>query len=196
MGVQVRKATTLLGTGGLGGAIVGGLLVAIVLLALRPATTSSPIGNDPGSGPQPSAGSGPVAKPPPLAAHNALVRTTGLNARMASWRPALATAIKPSRPKSSEVARVIRAIASDASLAAAAVPALSVWPEGRLLALQLEAYYAKVRATASSALAITLNDTSAYRRNGQRMVALLDDIARLQAAAKTLGDDHGIDLGL
>ena len=195
-GVQARKAATLLGTGGMAGAIVGGLIVAIVLLALRPATTVSPNPDGDGGGPTASAGTGPVVQPAPLTASNALVRTAGLNARMAAQRPALAAAVKPSRPNTSEVARVLRAIASDAGLAAGAVPALSAWPEGRLLAFQLEPYYAKVRSTASSALSVTLNDSGAYRRNGQAMVALLDEISDLQAAAQTLADVHGIDLGL
>ncbi len=197
MGVQARKATTLLGTGVMAGAIVGGLIVAIILLALRPAVSSSPIVGGGGTGPAASAGpGGVVTEPVPLSVSNALARTAGLNVRMAAQRPALAAAIKPSRPQSAEVAWVIRAIASDAGLAASAVPALSAWPEGRLLAYQLDQYYTRLRATASAALAVSLNDSGSYRRNGQKVVAELDEIADLLAAAQVLADAHGIDLGL
>jgi hypothetical protein len=196
LGIQARRAAGLLGTGGFVGAIAGGLFVAIVLLALRPTPATTPMFDQPGPGPAASAGATPQVRPVPRSASNALVRTTGLNARMAAQRPALATAVKPSKPKTSEVARVLRAIASDAGLAADAVPALAAWPEGRLLGLQLEAYYADVRATASSALQITLNNSSAYRRNGLRMVSLLDRIAEYQAAAQVLAEAHGIDLGV
>jgi hypothetical protein len=196
LGIRARTATSLLGTGGIVGAIVGGLLVAIVLLALRPATVTVPIPGVTDPGPAASAGARPQVKPVPRSASNALVRTTGLNARMATQRPALAAAVKPSKPKTSDVARLLRAISSDAGLAADAVPALAAWPEGRLLALQLETYYADLRATASSALQATLNNSSAYRRNGLRMIALLDRIGEYQAAAQTLADTYGIDLGL
>lgn len=197
MGVQARKATTLLGTGVITGAIVGGLLVAIVLLSLRPAGTSTP--NVGGGNPGPAASAGtttPVPSPPPIAASNALVRTTGLNARMAAQLPALKAAVKPSKPNTTTVARILRTIASDAGLAAGAVSALAAWPEGRLLAFQLEPFYADVRARATTALGVTLNNPSAYRSNGQKMVALLEKIEQLQAAAQTLADAHGIDLGL
>jgi hypothetical protein len=194
LGVQARKATALIGTGAISGALVSGLLVALILLALRPATASGPIVVE---GPQatPSAGVVPP-KPVPNSAANALNRTTGLNARMASQLPALASAIKPSRPNSSEIARILRMINSDAALATKAVPALAAWTEGRVLAAELDQYYADVRTAATSALDITLNNASAYKRNGSRMVALLQRIADLQAAAKVLGDAHGIDVGL
>jgi hypothetical protein len=194
LGVQARKATALIATGAISGALVSGLLVALILLALRPATSSGPIVVD-GPKATPSAGAVPQ-RPVPNAASNALNRTVGLNARMASHLPALSAAIKPSRPNSSEIARILRMINSDAGLAVKAVPALAAWSEGRLLAAELEQYYSDVRATATSALDITLNNASAYKRNGGRMVSLLQRITELQAAAKTLGDAHGIDVGL
>jgi hypothetical protein len=195
MGVQARKATALIGTGVMTGALVGGLIVALILLAFRPTTSSGPIVIEDPQQPAPSAGSTP-REPIPNSVANALVRTSGLNARMAGQLPALSAAIKPTRPNSSEIARVLRVINSDAGLAAQAVPALAAWSEGRILAAELGQYYSDVRATATAALEVTLNNASAYRRNGSRMVALLQRIDELQAAAKTLGDANGIELGL
>jgi hypothetical protein len=195
MGVQARKATTMLATGAVAGAIVGGLIVALILLAMRPATTVGGPLVDPVTG-SPIPTNAPVQpKPVPRAASNALIRTTGLNARMAQQVPGLAAAVKPAKPNSSEVARLLRTVNSDAGLAANAVPALAAWPEGKLLAVQLEQFYSEVRHTAASALDVTLNNSAAYRRNGQRMVALLGKIDTLQDAARTLAEAHGINLG-
>jgi hypothetical protein len=194
-GIRAGKATALLGSGAVTGAIVGGLMVAIVLLGLRPAATvAGPIGVV--DQPRPTAPGAATPPPVPSRTANALVRTSGLNVRLATQRSALAAAVKPSKPKVSVVAPILRAIASDASLAAEAVPALAAWPEGRILAAELRSFYANVQATASKALDVSLRDSASYRRNGVAMVALLDHIAELQAASQTLAEANGIELAI
>lgn len=196
MGVQANKAVTLLGGGGAAGLIAGGTIVAVILLAMGlPAPTQMVAGGSTSG--SPSAGSTPdAAAPVPVAAVNALAQTSGLNARLTLYQVDLTAAIKPSKPRGADVARVLRAISADATSAAAAVSALTSWPEGRLLAFNLEDFYADVRSATNSALKVSLTNSSGYKKSGQKVAALLDRIPQLQATAKAIAEAHGVDIGL
>jgi hypothetical protein len=198
MGVPAGKASTLLGAGGAAGLIVGGTIVALVLFAMNPQASTPARAGGASSSPTTTGGGGgtPVAAPVPVAAVNALAQASGLNSRLSLYQVDLAAAVKPSKPKGAEVARILRAIATDATSAAGTVSALSSWPDGRLLAFRLEDFYADVRAATSSALKVSLTNGSAYRKNGQKVVELLDRIPELQSDARAIAQAYGIDIGL
>lgn len=196
MGVQANKAATLLGAGGVGGLIVGGTMVAVLLLAMGPPTQPQVAGGGSRGGTPASSDPAVPGAPVPVSVVNALAQTSGLNARLALYQVDLAAAVKPSKPRGADVARVLRAIATDATSAASAVSALTNWPEGRLLAFQLEKFYADVRSATSSALKVSLTNSAGYRKNGGKVVTLLDRIPALQADAKAIAEANGLDLGL
>jgi hypothetical protein len=199
MGVELRRASTLMGFGFAVGAFVGGAILAVVLtsLVLVPAQAAQPI--DPLTGAPATANPLGSAAPnlPDLAippsALSALRQTTLLDVRIAADRKALSEAYRD-KASGGDLALLLRSLAADAAIGADLVSQLNAWPTAHSAAADRAAFYAEISSTAHDGLRSSVNDTKAYRRTAKAVLATLKELKALDTASRALASVAGLEL--
>lgn len=193
MGVPAKRAGLFMAVGGVGGAIAGGMLVAVVALGSvlvragmvappptpTPSITTAPTNSPVASTPEP-----PPTVPP--VARSALAQAGSLHVRLASAADSLRAALNARTLDTTEIARSFRTIASTASTGSEVAGRLVVWDDSASLSVQLSSFYGELRDTARSGLAASLTNQPAYRAAAKDMLSVLTQLASLDAQARVL----------
>ncbi len=182
--MAARKAAQLVGAGVIAGFVIGGLLVGIVL----------PRGGASAGGAQGASPSAPGKAPVRADAAAALRGTTTLNGRLALEADPLATALAASSFPTQDVIAVLRRMSIDARAASAMVPSLGGWPDAATHEATLGTFYDQLTTQIGDALSLSVTNTAAYKAATTSILATLGRIIDLDAAARRLGDDAGINL--
>lgn len=207
LGVALRRASLLAGFGLIVGIFGGAVLTSGVitsLLASAAAAVQAGVGTVGASAvpsPDPSAvaTTAPVATPTPVvaitipsAAVSALSQTTILDARIVADATDLETA--RAAKSTPDIARALRALASDAANGTVQAKRLKLWSEaGTVVAFRLD-FYDRVTDQALAALKVTLADGKTYRTAAAEMLVILADLPGLDAMSRGLADVAGVEL--
>jgi hypothetical protein len=200
-GVPLLKVGGFVGAGLIVGLLVGGGGVAATLLG-RPATATSalaPAAVVPSAAPVPaSAVPAPSAMPidpaVPPAALSGLRQSTAINQRLLADAELLSRAMAGSSPSSTDIAPLLRSLAATASFGDGAARAVGTWEDGRIVARDLDAFYASIEQVADEGLAASLNNARAYRDAGRKMLAALAGVSDLDAASRGLAATVDVEL--
>ncbi len=207
LGVALRRASLLAGFGLIVGVFGGAVLTSGVITSLlrsaaaavsagvatvTPTTAPSPV-------PTNVATAAPVATPPPVvavtipsAAMSALGQTTILDARIVADATDLDAAL--AAKSTADIARTLRALASDAANGTVQAGRLKTWSEaGTVAAFRLD-FYDRVTNHALGALKVTLSDGKAYRKAAAGMLVILADLPGLDAMSRGLASAASLDL--
>ena len=195
------RATTVLSFG-VGGLLIG-LLVGggVAFGALTLSATTAAVVETPASsaGPIATAGTVPTAAPVapptvPTAAISALSQATRLNDRLLTDAGRLSAALAARGTSSSELAKILRSLSANASFGDRLQPSLVTWDAAAPLSEALAAFYASVGTTAQDGLDASLLNERAYVDASRRMVRLLDGLAALDAQARAIAAEAGVEL--
>lgn len=194
-GVQARLAMTFMAAGLAVGVLLGGGAVFVA----RPDQASSLAGAGAGAGASNALGASPSPawlRPAdvgiPSGAVSALRQAAILNARFTAHATELKAILKRKGSEGIDVARVLRALNSDAAFGVDLAPAIAPWPEATKLSRDLGSFYQAVRKASQRGLQASLSDKSAYRATGKRMSVLLAKLPALDAAAARIVADAGL----
>jgi hypothetical protein len=200
-GVPLGRVLGFVAAGLVLGLVVGGGLVFAVTTLTRP--TSQPIAQSPttvlpsAAAAVPSAAV-PVAVPAnptiPAAAASALRQSTTLNQRLLADADRLATALAFDRPSGAEIAPLLRALASTASFGDRLAPNVAQWPDGATVSESLAAFYAAVGRVAHEGLTASVQNDRAYVDAGKKMLVVLGQLTKLDAASRTLAASGQLEL--
>jgi hypothetical protein len=196
------RATTALGylAGGLiVGLLVGGGAVGLAMTLSASATVVSdttPVASAvPNTSAAPVATAAPAIAPTvPTAAVSALRQTTALDQRLVTDAGRLAAVLAVRDPSTADLARILRSLSANASFGNRLTPALADWPTAAPLSISLTEVYAAVATTAQDGLDASLTNERAYLRASQRMLVLIDGLIALDAEARALAAQAGLDL--
>lgn len=194
------RAGTVLGYafGGLliGLLIGGGTTAAAMTLASAPATV---ILQNPGATALPHASAAPVATGAPVevpgiptAALSALGQSANVNLRLAADADRLTAALRARNPSSSDLARILRSLSSNASFGERLPASLTTWGDARAYASGLAAFYERVGASARDGLAASLSNERAYTAAAKRTLKMLGTLTALDRQAQDLAATAGI----
>jgi len=137
----------------------------------------------------------PVVDPAlPTAALSALRQTALVNQRIAADAGLLMTTLAAAEPSTADIARALRSLSSNATFGQRIAADIGDWSAGTTVAADLGAFYAAVHSTASEGLGASLRNDTAYLAAAQAMVAVIDGLGGLDAAARSLAADADIDL--
>jgi hypothetical protein len=192
--VPAAKATALLSVGLAVGLVVGGVAVAGAW-AIQPTARAIPVDTAvaaPTSAP--AGGSGAVTGSVPAAAAAALRGTVEVNARMTLVAAPLAETLAARPVDTSEIARQLRRLSTDVRAAEAFVPSLDRWPEAEAHASALQLFYLDLGSAIRDALSVSIRSESVYQRAGHQVLALLGQVAELDAAARAFAEPAGVTL--
>lgn len=199
-GVQAGRALGFLAVGTAVGLLIGGGLMALTLTLSRvtpavadggttlpsalPAATAAPLLTPPPAG-------GPVV---PTAAQSALRQTALVNQRIATGAGLLAAALVADAPSSSDIARALRSMSSNALFAQGIAADIAAWDAGTVVAADLGSFYGAIHSTASEGLGASLNNDTAYIAAARAMLALVDGLGALDGAARDLAATIDLEL--
>jgi hypothetical protein len=137
----------------------------------------------------------PIADPAiPAAAVSALSQSALVDQRLAADGAALAASLSARSPSTAEIARSLRALASNAAFGDRIAPDIGTWSVGSPLSSGLVELYADVGRTAREGLSASLNNRAAYVAAGRAMLAVLADLPELDAAARVLAGSIDLEL--
>lgn len=196
-GVQTRLALRFTAAGLAVGVLLGGGVVFVA----RPDQASSLAGAGAGTGAGAPNAVGASPSPAwlrpadvgiPSGAVSALRQAAILNARFTAHAGELKAILKRKGSEGIDVARVLRALNSDAAFGVDLAPAIAPWPEAAKLSRDLGSFYQAVRKASQRGLQASLSDKSAYRATGKRMSALLAKLPALDAAAARIVTEAGL----
>jgi hypothetical protein len=199
-GVPLLKVSGFIGTGLIVGLLVGGGGVGAVLTLSQPRTATvapPPAAVLPSSvpaSPAPAPSVVPVAPAVPPAALSALRQSTVINQRLLADAGLLTQAMAASSPAATEIAPLLRSLASTASLGDRAATAVGTWDDAALVASELSAFYRSIDRIAADGLAASLNNARAYRDAGRSMLAVLAGVTDLDAASRGLAASVDVEL--
>jgi hypothetical protein len=196
-GVRLLKASGFVGGGLVVGLLVGGGLAATLLGAPAVTSVAPPPVAVPSTVPAsavPVPSTAPVHAAVPPAALSALRQSTVINQRLLADADLLTRAVAASTPSATEIAPLLRNLASTAAFGDRAASAVGTWDEGAALANDLAAFYAAVDRIAGEGLGASLNNERAYRDAGRRMLAALAGLADLDAASRSLAATVDLEL--
>jgi hypothetical protein len=190
--------------GMIGGALVAGAAMAprlaagdaaaAELRAARPAA-GQPVTAAPGSQGAASASAAPVpAAGLPDGVAGGLLQVAAVNTRLADATTALGLELAGRKPRSAEVAVLIRRVAADARAGADAARSLGRWDAAAPLAGDAGAFYAAIVATATDGLAAPIADRSAYVAAGRAMLAALERLPAIAAETGEVAALAGVEL--
>jgi hypothetical protein len=201
-GVQAGRALGFVGVGLVVGLLVGGGVMAgaAALTRVEPVaavdggTTTLPTA-------APLATAAPVVTPAPIiapavptAALSALRQTALVNQRIATDAALLMTTLAAAEPSTADIARALRSMSSNATFGQRIAADIGDWSAGTMVAADLGAFYTAIRSTASEGLGASLRNDAAYLAAAAAMVAVIDSLPDLDAAARSLAADADIDL--
>ena len=196
-GVKATRAIAFVTFGALAGTVIGaGLVVAVTFLGTKPVeavTAPASAVVEPSRAPIPSAP--PVADPGvPGSALSALRQSTLLNQRLLDDGGRLTAALSSTRPSSSEIAPILRSMASTATFGERLAPTVGVWDRADVVSADLAAFYAAIGRTADEGLSSSLSSSQTYVAAGERMLELVAGLETLDAAARVVAASADLEL--
>jgi hypothetical protein len=187
--LPLRRAGTLVGSG-----LVAGVVVTTILVNLfAPAKVAPDAGLDGASGGTGS-GAGVAAIDIPSGATAALRGTTAITARLAAEATPLTKALKAKKFRAGDVQKVLRRMAIDARAGVGMLAALAPWPEAVGQQAALDAFYADLQRQIEAGLSASVRSSGAYKKAAKAILATLESAPALDAAARALGVQAGIQL--
>ena len=199
-GVKATKAVAFLVVGGLAGTVLGaGIVAAASFLGTRPAAAVAPAPAvvRPSQAPIASAPA-PVGAPGapgvPSSALSALRQSTLLNQRVLDDAGRLAAALSMSEPSSSEIAPILRSMASTAMFGQRLAPTVGDWAEADAVSADLVAFYAAIIETADQGLSSSLSSDRSYAAAAERMQRIVAGLEALDAASRRLAASADLEL--
>ena len=196
-GVKLTRASAFMAIGVTIGVILSGGFMTLMSAAARPADVVIPVAPPvvtPTQLPIPSAPAPAVDPGIPSQALSALRQSTLLNQRVLTDADRLAAALGASRPSSSEIAPILRTLATTASFGARLAPSVAEWDEGGVVSQDLATFYAEIGGAAEDGLSSSLSNTRAYVAAGERMLQVLAGLDAIDAAARALAASADLEL--
>jgi hypothetical protein len=197
-GVKATRAAAFVAVGGLAGTLLGaGLVAAVSFVNTRPAevlVVPPPAVATPSQAPLPSAPA-PVADPGiPSSALSALRQSTLLNQRVISDADRLTAALAVAKPSGSQIAPILRSMASTATFGQRLAPTVGGWDRAEVVSADLVAFYAAIARTADEGLSSSLSSSGTYIAAGERMLKIVAGLDALDGAARTLAASADVTL--
>jgi hypothetical protein len=203
LGVALRRATLLAGFGLIIGVFAGAVLTSGVitsLLSTAAAAVASTVDSaTPTAIPSAVPSEAPVATPTPIAepaipaaAFSALTQISILDTRIVSNANALAAAV--SAKSTVELAKAMRALASDAANGSAQLTRLKAWSGAATVVAAREDFYDRVVKKALDSLRLSLTEGKAYRADARGMLRILKDLPGLDALSRGLAAAAEVEL--
>ena len=199
-GVKATRAATFVFIGGLVGSMLGGGVVAAAsFLGTRPVDvvvvpapavvipSRAPIASAPAPAPVPDPGI-------PSSALSALRQSTLLNQRVLDDAARLTAALATTKPSSSEIAPILRSMASTATFGQRLAPTVGAWERAEVVSADLVAFYAAIARTADEGLSSSLSSGRTYVAAGERMLKVVAGLAALDSASRSLAASADLDL--
>ncbi len=204
MGVPLKRASILIAAGFVIGTFAGAALtsgVITTIIATAASAISVPAINLPhaSASPNPSqvassaAPSALVSVLAPPAATSALTQTTLLDIRIVADAANLLHASK-AKAHASDIAAIIRSLATDATIGMDQASRLGAWPQAAVIAADRTAFYTKLAATAQGALQASVTNDKAYRRSATAMLSVLKRLVDLDSRSRGLAAIIGVTL--
>lgn len=177
----------------LGSGVVTGALPPLVVPGQAAAPVTTPVVSPAPASAAPVATLAPAMPPmtAPTGMLSALDQTAVMNSRIVAVVPALQAALASTSLDTPAVVRALRSLAADTSYGVEVAKRLEGWDRAALLAGDLGAFYAEVRASARDALAASVANEAAYRRAAERMLGTLGGVGALDALSRTLAAEFG-----
>jgi hypothetical protein len=200
-GVQAGRVVGFLAVGLVVGLIIGGGAMAVTstLVQVTPAVADGGTTALPSA--QPITSATPVFTPPPAAgplvptaAQSALRQTALVNQRIATGAGLLTAALAADAPSTSDIARALRSMSSNALFAQGIAADIGAWDAGTVVAADLGSFYGAIHATASEGLGASLNNESAYIAAARSMLAVVEGLGVLDGAARDLASTIDLEL--
>ena len=189
MDVPVGRASRLAG----GGAVAG--ILATLLLVNLFAPPAPPVSADDALNGSAAGGNGAaVTLAVPAGAAAALRGTTALNGRLVAAAEPLAAALAAKSFDPGDVVNVLRGMSVDTRAGAGMVKALGTWPEAANQQATLAAFYAELASKLDRGLSASVHSGAAYRKSATTILETLGKIASLDAGARALAAQAGLDL--
>jgi hypothetical protein len=210
-GVPLIKVSGFVALGLVVGLAVGGGLVGALILLARPMTAPTaapPLAVAPSSIPgvrpgaseivpasvAPAPSTVPMAPGVPPAALTALRQSTTVNQRLVADATFLAGAMAAADPSPAEIAPLLRNLAATAASGDRIAASIGTWDEGETFSRALADLYASIDRIAGDGLAASVTNERAYRDAGRRMLAVLDGVTDIDAAARRLAASVEVEL--
>ncbi len=197
-GVKASRAFAFVGVGGIGGVVLGAGLVAIVsLVGARPAMTGvlpAPAVVTPSQAPIPSAPAPVVEAGIPSSALSALRQSTLLNQRVLDDAARLTAALATAKPSGSQIAPILRSMASTATFGQRLAPTVGDWDRAAAVSANLVAFYAAIARTADEGLSSSLWSTQTYVAAGERMLEIVAGLDGLDTASREVAASADLQL--
>jgi hypothetical protein len=200
-GVQAGRAVGFLAIGLVVGLVVGGSLMAVTATLTRVSPAVAAGGTTTLPSAQPIASAAPLVTPPPAAgsviptaAQSALRQTALVNQRIATGAGLLTAALAAETPSTSDIARALRSMSSNALFAQGIAADIAAWEAGTVVAADLGSFYGAIHSTASEGLGASLNNESAYIAAARSMLAVVDGLGVLDGAARDLASTIDLEL--
>ena len=190
-GVKASRAVVFVGAGGLAGFALGAGLVALMtMLNAQPAQAviqPAPPIVTPSQAPIAVAPPAPAVDPGiPSSALSALRQTTAINQRVVTDAARLSTALAAAKPSSSEIAPILRAMASTATVGQRLAPTVGGWDQAESVSADFVAFYAAIAKTADEGLSSSLSSSRAYVAAAEEMLRVVRGLDAIDAASRTL----------
>lgn len=197
-GVKATRAVAFVGVGGLAGTLLGaGLFAVVSFMNTRPVeavVVPPPAVAAPSQAPLASAPP-PVADPGiPSSALSALRQSTLLNQRVISDADRLTAALAVATPSGSQIAPILRSMASTATFGQRLAPTVGGWDRAEIVSADLVAFYAAIARTADEGLSSSLSSSQTYIAAGERMLEIVAGLDALDGAARTLAASADVTL--
>jgi hypothetical protein len=196
LGVTAKRASILIAFGLAAGVLLGGLVTAsaMIVSSAKPVAAAVPIAT-----PGPVATATPtsaavVPAGPPQAAVTALSGTALVNGRISTDAGILSVTLADRSATTSDIARGLRSLSADAAQGTDLVARLAQWPDAGPVGAQLGDFYRSLSDSATLALRDSLNDTSGYRSSATEMLHLLNRLAAVDTASRSLATTIDLEL--
>jgi hypothetical protein len=197
-GVKATRAVGFLFVGGLAGSVLGGgLVAAISFVGTRPVeavVAPAPAVVRPSQAPIASAPAPAVDLGIPSSALSALRQSTLLNQRVLDDAARLTAALATTKPSSSDIAPILRSMASTAMFGQRLAPTVGDWAQAEKVSADLVAFYAAIIETADQGLSSSLSSDRTYVAAGERMLKFVAELAALDVASRTLAAAADLEL--
>ena len=194
-GIPMLKVVGFVAAGLIVGLILGGGMVAAATALAHPGQAPAVVVPGAGDPPAPGATVRPTVDPSvPSPALSALRQSALVNERLLSDGHRLKVALSASRPDGSDLAPILRSIVATTSIGERLTPTIDQWPEASAVSASLGTFYRAVSTAGEDGLSASIRNSGAYISAARRVVSLLDKIAGLDAASRTLAASAGVDL--
>jgi hypothetical protein len=130
----------------------------------------------------------------PSNAVSALRQSTFLNQRVISDAARLTAVLAEPRPSGSEIAPILRSLASSAAFGARLAPTVGEWDKGAAVSQDLTIFYADIAGTANEGLSASLADSRSFVATARQMLKILAGLDGIDAASRTLAGSADIEL--